>query len=140
MRKLLLLVFVVSTMQACCLVSKNVNDSNPTDKEMNFLEITVFRLSKAVEGLLWSGASADDALIEMACAHDGSLCQPLNKHQLKLRVVGENAVLLLCSADGKRALVEDIACTATPDFRAWAEGNMPCDFTLSDERVGEACR
>jgi hypothetical protein len=68
------------------------------------------------------------------------LCGAFGGNKLYTKVVDGNAVLLLCTQDRKRALVEDIACTPTPDFKAWADGDAPCEFTLSEQTIREACR
>ena len=46
-----------------------------------------------------------------------------------------HAVLLLCSEDGGRALMEDAGCSARLDRKMFRE-NLPCTFTL---RVNEDC-
>jgi len=111
-----------------------------TAEEMNRQEIALRRLGAAVQGLLWSDAQQSGDLIAKACAVDSSLCSPFGNNTLAVKVVDGNAVLLLCTPGNKRALVEDIACTPTPDFKAWAEGNAPCEFTLSDQTIRDACR
>jgi hypothetical protein len=138
MRKYLVMILVAVSLQACA----RMNDpSIPSTDEINRLEIAMRRLGAAVQGLLWSsGAKQDGDLIAAACATDASLCSPFGKNKPTVRVVSGNAVLLLCTPDNKRALVEDIACTPTPDFKAWASGNKPCQFSLSDQAVRDACR
>ena len=136
MRKYLVL-FVAVLLQACT----TLNDANTlTTDEINRQEIAMRRLGAAVQGLLWSGAAQDADLIAMACASDASLCSPFGNNKPAIRVVDGNAVLLLCTPDHKRALVEDIACTPTPDFKAWASGNAPCEFTLGEQAIRDACQ
>ena len=136
MRKLILLTVAVSLLHACCIMPKFTYST----EEMNRLEIAMRRLNSAVEGALWSGAPQDADLIAIACGTDPSLCNAIGKNALYSRVVDGNAVLLLCTPDGKRALVEDVACTPTPDYKAWAEKNAPCGFTVPDQAVRDACR
>ena len=136
MRNLFFLTVAVSLLGACCCTSKDV--TNP--EEMNRLEIALRRLGTAVQGVVWSGAPQDGDLIALACGADPSLCAPFGKNTLRTRVVDGNAVLLLCTPDGKRALVEDIACTPVPDYKAWTNDDAPCEFTVSEQTVRAACR
>ena len=136
MRKLLLLAVAVSLLHACCFAPKDTYKA----EEMNRLEIAMRRLGAAVEGVLWTDASQNTDFIAKACGTDPSLCKALGNNTLYAKVVDGHAVLLLCTPDGKRALVEDIACTPTPDYKAWAEKDAPCEFTLPDQTVRSACR
>jgi len=137
MLKRLLLAVTVSLflLQACSTTPKYTY----REEEINRLEIASRRLGTAMQGVLWSGASQDVNLIAVACGVDPSLCNAFGNNMLFARVVDGNAVLLLCTPDGKRALVEDIACTPTPDYKAWADKNAPCEFTVPDQTVNDAC-
>jgi|GEM_PF-1766187 len=147
MRKLWLLSVVVSLLQlqACCAACKQCKNLHRvccenahaiTDETMNRLEGSLVDLSKEVAGLLWSEAVMPEGVLATALQKKPHLRDAFKGYKLDVRVVGDNAVLLLCSADGRRALVEDVTCTAAPDFRAWAEcNNLPCTFTLSDEEI-----
>jgi len=138
MRKFVLPFVAVLLLPACTLLG----DTQPaaTADDMNRLEIALRRLGMAVQGLLWSGAKEDADLIALACANDPTLCSPFGDNTLATSVIDGNAVLLLCTADKKRALVEDIACTPTPDVKAWAASNAPCAFTLPAQAIRDACR
>ena len=136
MSKLLLLTIVVSLLHIGCIAPKY----NYKEEEINRLEIATRRLGTAVQGVLWSGAPPDGDLIAMVCEIDPSLCSAFGNNTLHARVVGGNAVLLLCTPDNKRALVEDIACTPMPDYKAWVNRKAPCGFTLNDQLIRAACR
>ena len=115
------------------------NDINRPE-EMNRLEIAMRRLSAAVQGVLWSGTPQDSDLIAITCKTDPSLCNALGDNTIRSKVVDGNAVLLLCTPDGARALVEDIACTPTPDRKAWTTNHTPCAFTIPDQTIRATCR
>jgi len=136
MRRLLVLIVPLFLLHACCIKPKDTI----TPGEMNRLEIAMVRLGKTVESMLWGGVPEDGDLIAMACGRDPALCGAVGDNKLRARVVDGNAVLLLCTPDGKRALVEDIACTSAPDRKAWTENNAACEFTIPDQRVRSACR
>ncbi|MDR0476791.1 MAG: hypothetical protein LBH14_02460 [Desulfobulbaceae bacterium] len=137
MRKLFFVTFVIALLSACTISSGA--DTTRT-AEMNRLEIALRRLGATVQSLLWSGAQPDADLLAMACANDRTLCSPFGNNRLHIKVVEGNAVLLLCTPDDRRALVEDIACTPTPDYKAWTDGNQPCEFTLPEQTIHGACR
>jgi len=138
MRKFLLLTVAVSLslLQACFITTKDIDRS----EEMNRQEIAARRLGTAMQGMLWSGASQDGNLIAATCGFDPSLCNAFGGNTLFAKVVDGNAVLLICTPDGKRALLEDIACTATPDYKAWVDKNAPCEFTIPDQTIRAVCR
>jgi hypothetical protein len=129
--------FVVVLLLQACMMSHNSN--TVTTEEINRMEIALRRLGAAVQGLLWSATPQDADLIAMACKNDPSLCGAFGNNKLYTRVVDGNAVLLLCTQDDKRALVEDIACTPTPD-KKFTGGNAPCEFTLPDQTIRDVCR
>ena len=138
MRKLLVLTVVVSfyLLSACSCTPRYTYK----DEEINRLEIASRRMGTAMQGVLWSGASQDGNLIAATCGIDPSLCNAFGNNMLFAKVVDGNVVLLLCTPDGKRALVEDIACTPKPDYKAWAEKKASCEFTVPDKTVNDACR
>jgi len=139
MRKLLLLTIIVSfsLLQSCYLIK--VNDHCP-EEEINRLEIASRRLGTAIQGVLWSGAPPDENLIATACGIDPLLCNAFGNNTLFAKVIDGNAVILVCTPDGKRALVEDIACTPIPDYKAWIDKKAPCEFTIPDQTVHDVCR
>jgi len=143
MRKPFMSLIVVLLLQACMLSHNGntvtTNGNTVTTAEMNKLEIPLRRLGAAVQGLLWSATPQDADLIAMACKDDSSLCDAFSNYKLYTRVVDGNAVLLICTSDGKRALVEDIACTPTPE-KEFVDGNAPCEFTLPEQTIREVCR
>jgi len=137
MRKLFVPLVAVLLLPTCTVPHQT---DTATTAEMNRQEIALRRLGTAVQGMLWSGAQQDANLLAMACANDPSLCGAFGRNKLYAKVVDGNAALLLCTPDGRRALVEDIACTPTPDFKAWTDGDAPCEFTLPDQTIRDACR
>ena len=136
MRKLFLLIITIFLLHACCIVPK----TQYSPEEMNRLEIASRRLSTAVQGVLWHGVPEDGNLIAIACGTDPSLCNAFGNNILRTKIVDDNAVLLICTPDGKRALVEDIACTPTPDYKAWTVQKAPCEFTIPDQTIRTACQ
>lgn len=105
---------------------------------MNKLAGAMVDLSKEVAGMLWKDALQTEGLVDRAFQQKPHLREALGGYKLEVKVIGDNAVLLLCTADGKRALIEDVTCTAMPDIKAWAEGK-PCAFTLGEQEIKATC-
>lgn len=99
-------------------------------EDLNQQAVNLRRLGNAVQGELWRGAPEDADLLALACQRDPSLCEPFAKNSLLVKAMNDNVILLLCDSEGKRAYIEDIACTPETDRRAWEEGKAPCEFTL----------
>lgn len=71
-----------------------------------------------------------DVLLENAIRHDRSLLGPeFEPYLLKARYQKAYAVLLLCSKDGSRAIMEDAGCSARLDRQV--NDDAPCAFTLA---------
>lgn len=129
MRKLLfaLLLFLVT---ACAATASSVSE-----KEMSRASADLHRLSYAVQGEIMRGAMPGDDLMSLACGRDPTLCSAMSDFFISVKRDGDNAVLLLCTVDKQRALLEDIACTPQIDFKPWDQGDLPCVFTLDASRA-----
>ena len=124
MRKLhyaLLILFVT----ACAATAGNVNE-----KDMPRAAADLHRLSYAVQGEIMRGADPSENLVALACGRDETLCAAVSEFHISVKRDGDNAMLILCTKDQQRALIEDIACTPKIDFRPWEQGVLPCVFTL----------
>lgn len=98
------------------------------DTTMFPLASAVTKLSAAVDAYVSSTAnlpSNSNAIIEAATAHDPALRQPFHPYQVRLKIEGRNSAVLVCSLDGRRALIEDAGCTAKVERQAWRESPPP---------------
>ncbi len=119
------------------------------------------RLSRAVDAVAAdflpenSSTTEDDGrlllvvhpnLIQAATAHDPSLLEPFDGYHLEAGIQGEFGVVLVCTADGSRALLEDAGCTAALDAARYREAPpTPCVFTIDpvcicSDPVPASCR
>ena len=74
---------------------------------------------------------SDAEFLQFATTHDPALLQPFAKYRLKALRQDRHAVILVCSADGSIALIEDAGCTAQLDRHHWKLTPPPsCNFTL----------
>ena len=75
-------------------------------------------------------------ILKLATEHDNDLlAREFKRYRLKVQYQAGHAVLLLCSEDGTKVLMEDAGCTARLDRKAFRE-NLPCAFALT---VNEDC-
>ncbi|WP_323660357.1 hypothetical protein [Pectobacterium versatile] len=84
------------------------------------------------------GSATDNALLVAATAHDPALLSPFNHYQMKAKSVEGHSLILVCSADGRQALLEDAGCTAKMDKHHWQEKTNPgCNYTID---MAQVCR
>jgi hypothetical protein len=84
-------------------------------------------------------ADASDArLLALATAEDPALLRAFDGYTLKARQEARHGAVLVCTKDGKRALLEDLGCTGALDLRRWESASpAPCEFSLS---LSQACK
>lgn len=112
----------------------------PDTKERERLSARMVNLSSIVEAyfadLPEAPIDSDNAILQNATRHaPTSLAHEFNSYVLKVQYQNPYAVLLLCSKDGKRAIIEDAGCSARLDRQV--TDVAPCEFTL---HVGQNCQ
>ncbi|MCW5199917.1 hypothetical protein VU05_04320 [Desulfobulbus sp. F1] len=105
---------------------KNSQSDLPHEKDIAELATQLVDLSSRVEGLMITQESEAEILRQT---------EKFAPYQLKVQYQHPYAVLLLCTPDGKQALLEDVGCSAKLDRKVRNEA--PCEFTL---RVKENCQ
>lgn len=108
-------------------------DGAPDAQERGRLSTRMVNLSSAVEayfhGLSEAPTDSDAIILQKATHHDPRLLAPeFESYILKVQYQSPYAVLLLCSKDGTRAIMEDAGCSARLDRRVTHAA--PCEFTL----------
>ncbi len=108
--------------------------TRPSDESMQPLAAHLLRLTKAVEFTAHYDPAAttlqDGALLDRATQADPTLLAPFRAYTLRVRQQDGHADLLVCTRDGRTALLEDVGCTEGLDRPAWTEG-APCDFSVN---------
>ncbi|MCB5191449.1 hypothetical protein LG198_11990 [Methylobacillus arboreus] len=98
------------------------------------------KLSSAVEAYVRYDSdgtvTSDQQLLQTATAHDPDLLRPFQHRLIKVNTEDRHAILLVCTQDGLRGLLEDAGCSAPMDRHLWQE-SRPCQFTL---QAAEVCR
>jgi hypothetical protein len=111
----------------------------PDAEERGRLSTKMVNLSSAVDtyfaGKNEIQADSDATVLQKATSHDKRLLDPIfEPYLLKVQYQNPYAVLLLCSKDGKQAIMEDAGCSARLDRQIIQ--NLPCEFTL---HVSKGC-
>jgi hypothetical protein len=108
-----------------------------TDETMQPLAATASDLARAV--MLYAEdhpAEAallnDQELVRRATAFDPNLLKPYQG--LVVRGTADG-VILVCTGNGMRGLIEDAECSDKVDKLMWSDTNAPCQFTLKPESV-----
>jgi len=70
-----------------------------------------------------------EEIVRAATQHDPSLLEPFGRVSVVARVEGRNSSVLVCTADGRVALMEDAGCSPQSDSHLW-NADLPCGFTL----------
>jgi len=105
----------------------------PDAKERGRLSTKMVNLSSAVDTYFADLAEApidsDASILQSATRHDPRLLAPeFEPYLLKVQYQKSYAVLLLCSKDASRAIMEDAGCSARLDRQL--THTAPCEFTL----------
>lgn len=136
MKHRLLLGLAATLLLSACATS----NAAPNAKQRGHLSTKMVNLSSAVDtyfGDLSAPPSGSDAdILREATRHDPRLlAADFQPYTLKVQYQSPYAVLLLCSKDGSRAIMEDAGCSARLDRQATHKA--PCEFTL---RVSQGCQ
>lgn len=110
-------------------------------EEMYTRAAALTKLSSAVQAYVRYEGVPDNLseaeVLRFATKHDSGLLAPFLAYQLRVMRQDRHTIVLMCSADGTRGLLEDVGCTARLDKHHWQSSKSePCDFTL---KVSDIC-
>lgn len=110
------------------------------EEEMLIAASALTKLAAAAEASVRYGNPpenlSDEEFLQFATAHDPVLLRPFAQYRLKALWQERHAVILVCSADGSIALIEDAGCTAQSDRHHWRSVPAPtCMFSLEPRKV-----
>jgi hypothetical protein len=137
MKHLILIILATSMLLGAC-VAPIV--AAPDAEERGRLSTKMVNLSSAVDtyftDLSKAPSDSDATILQNATRHDERLlASDFEPYMLKVKYLNPYAVLLLCSKDGTRAIMEDAGCSARLDRQVTNEA--PCEFTLL---VNQGCQ
>ena len=120
---------------ASCL-STHIDD----EKQFYRLATGISKLSKAVEAVVAFDSppieTTGPELLVLATEHDPSLLAPFSEYSLHVFRQGDHATVLVCTSDGRYALLEDAGCSAALDRHAWKYKPLAqCRPAIDLERV-----
>lgn len=112
------------------------------EEEMLIAASALTKLAAAAEASVRYGNPpenlSDEEFLQFATAHDPALLRPFAQYRLKALRQDRHTVILVCSADGLIALIEDAGCTAQSDRHHWKQAPPPpCNFTV---KPGPLCQ
>ena len=110
----------------------NACSSDFTDEEMQPLAATAADLARSVRRYASNNPEEaqiidDQELVRRSTAHDPSMMEPYKNFIVRGLPDG---VILICSKDGRRGLVEDAACSNKVDSKRWHDQSSPCAFLV----------
>lgn len=110
----------------------------PDKKTMYKLGSSLTKLASAVESTVRykkpPAGISDKDLLKLATKHDPKLLEPFSNYTVKVSQKNRHAVVLVCTKDGKRGLLEDAGCSGEMDKHLW-ESSSGCKFTLDPDAV-----
>ena len=120
-----------------CAIKSRAGDS----EQMLTLGSALTKLSSAVESTVRyknPPANISDAdLLILATKHDPAILDAFTNYAVNVFRQDRHSIVLVCTKDRSRALLEDSNCTGGVDRNHWeSRAPLPCEFTLS---VPEVC-
>ncbi len=109
-------------------------------EEMYTRAAALTKLSSAVQAFVRYESVPDNMteaeVLRLATKHDSGLLVPFSAYQLRVMRLNRQVIMLMCSADGTRGLLEDVGCTARLDKHHWQSSKgEPCEFTLKASEI-----
>lgn len=105
------------------------------DTKLNEIASFMIQHSAALEAeVIFGNAETkslqDEALLTKALAHKKDWRDIYSDYKLLARIIGEHTVILVCTPDGEKALLEDSSCTASFDkYRHLSESSCSISYT-----------
>jgi hypothetical protein len=108
------------------------------DEAMLIKASQLTKLSTVVESTVrYKNPPADldeQSLLKLSTQHDPQLLENFSGFKVRVLSKERHGVVLICTEDGQRGLLEDAACTLALDRHHWKDSqNQPCEFTVATE-------
>lgn len=129
LRNLALLFICAAMLLTAC------RDDEPVGSEAMLAKAAqVTKLAKMLEATVrYKHPPADldeQALLELSTEADPQILANFTGYKVRVLARERHGVVLVCSGDGLRRLMEDAACTVELDTHHWKEPAQPCEFTV----------
>ncbi len=120
-------VYVVFMMSIVLMTTESAAIPNDYQEKMRTLSSALTKLSASVEATLKKP-------LEPSTKEEASLREPFREYSVKILRENNHAIVLVCTKDGTKALLEDAGCTPEMDSNRWMSKELPpCTFILSSE-------
>lgn len=131
-------IYIVLMISITLMLTGCVTKSPSPQEKMYTLASALTKLSAAVEATVRYDNPdqnlSDEELLELSTEHDVSLREPFREYSVKILRDNRHAIVLVCTKDATKALLEDAGCTAEIESHHWLPKELPdCAFTLSNE-------
>ena len=128
--------YIFSLISVVLIISGCAAKSNVEQERMFTLASALTKLFSSVEATVRyenpDKNLSDEELLEFSTKHDSSLRTPFSDYKVKILNENRYVIVLICTQNGTKALLEDVTCTAEMDKHHWQiEEEMLCSFTLS---------
>ena len=115
--------------------------SKPPDSEEMYIKASALtKLSAAVESTVrYKNPSPDldeSELLTLATRHDPVLLENFRDYKVRVLRQERHAVVLVCDASGRRALLEDAGCSGRMDRERWMGKPESCEFSIN---IADVC-
>lgn len=112
--------------------------AGPDNEEMLIKASQLTKLSTAVESTVrYKNPPVNldvQGLLKLATQHDPQLLENFSGFRVRILSKERHSVVLICTEDGQRGLLEDAACTPALDKHHWKDSpSQPCEFTVTTE-------
>lgn len=128
--------YIFSLISVLLIISGCAAKSTVEQEKMFTLASALTKLSSTVEATVRyenpDKNLSDEELLEFSTKNDSSLRASFSGYKVKILNENRHAIVLICTQDETKALLEDAACTGEMDRHHWQlEEGKPCAFTLS---------
>lgn len=106
------------------------------------LAVALTKLSSAVDSEVVYGNMAspptEQEILAAISERTPELLEPFGDYKLRVNVFSDMSSVLVCSPDGKTAILEDSGYTANIDKHVWKETpGAPCEHTVDLSKLAE---
>jgi hypothetical protein len=113
-------------------------DDKPDSEAMRIKEAQLTKLATMLESTVrYKNPPAgldEQALLKLATEPDPQMLANFAGFKVRVLAREKHGVVLICTQDGQRRLMEDAACTVALDRHHWQEPAQPCEFSV-DTRI-----
>ncbi|MEX2163167.1 MAG: hypothetical protein WD823_02835 [Sulfuricaulis sp.] len=125
---------------AVLLTGCTISFATSEEEVMQPLAAALTKVSNVVEVTLryeqLSMDISEQDLLFLATKHDRGLLVPFENYSLRVSTADKHAVVLVCTKDASRGLLEDAGCSAAMDRHLWQlQPSNRCQFTLDVKLV-----